>query len=150
MNRQLKHLCWITLWGGLIGLPVFTHAAEAPGALTFIVKDQNTDRPLSKVQITLKQRESSAAQTLETDEQGRILVESLEPGLYSVDVAKSGFASLNAPSVRVVTRKTIKIEFELKQHSIEVVEVRGRQSDVFASGSSTLNRPDFLRQFVAS
>lgn len=137
MSRQLKQLWCLTLWALLMGLPLFTHAAEAPGALTFIVKDQNTDRPLSKVQITIKQRETSSTQTLETDEQGRILVESLEPGLYSVDVAKSGFASLNAPSVRVVTRKTIKIEFELKEHSIEVVEVRGPQSDAFASGSST-------------
>jgi 5-hydroxyisourate hydrolase-like protein (transthyretin family) len=137
MSRQLKQLWCLTLWALLMGLPLFTQAAEAPGALTFIVKDQNTDRPLSKVQITIKQRETSSTQTLETDEQGRILVEQLEPGLYSVDVAKSGFASLNAPSVRVVTRKTIKIEFELKEHSIEVVEVRGRQSDAFASGSST-------------
>jgi 5-hydroxyisourate hydrolase-like protein (transthyretin family) len=137
MSRKLKQISWLALWTLLMGLPLFAHAAEAPGALTFIVKDQNTDRPLSKVLITLKQRETSATQTLETDEQGRIVVESLEPGLYSVDVAKSGFASLNAPSVRVVTRKTIKIEFELKEHSIEVVEVRGRQSDVFASGSST-------------
>ncbi|MBU1618936.1 MAG: TonB-dependent receptor [Gammaproteobacteria bacterium] len=137
MSRQLKQLWCLTLWALLMGLPLFIHAAEAPGALTFIVKDQNTNRPLSKVQITIKQRETSATQTLETDEQGRILVEQLEPGLYSVDLAKSGFASLNAPSVRVVTRKTIKIEFELKEHSIEVVEVRGRQSDAFASGSST-------------
>jgi len=137
MSKQFRQVSWLTLWALLIGFPLLAHAAEAPGALTFIVKDQNTDRPLSKVQITIKQRESSATQTLETDEQGRILVEQLEPGLYSVDVAKSGFASLNAPSVRVVTRKTIKIEFELKELSIEVVEVRGRQSDAFASGSST-------------
>lgn len=137
MSKQFRHLSRLTLSALLIGFPLLAHAAEAPGALTFIVKDENTDRPLSKVQITLKERETSATQTLETDEQGRILVESLEPGLYSVDVTKSGFASLNAPSVRVVTRKTIKIEFELKEHSIEVVEVRGRQSDVFASGSST-------------
>ena len=137
MSRKFGQVSWLTLWALLIGLPLFTYAAEAPGALTFIVKDQNTDRPLSKVQITIKQRETSSTQTLETDDQGRILVEQLEPGLYSVDVAKSGFTSLNAPSVRVVTRKTIKIEFELKEHAIEVVEVRGRQSDVFASGSST-------------
>ncbi len=137
MSRKLKQISRLTLSALLIGIPLFAQAAEAPGALTFIVKDQNTDRPLSKVQITLKQRETSATQTIETDEQGRIFVESLAPGLYSVDVAKNGFASLNAPSVRVVTRKTIKIEFELKEHSIEVVEVRGRQSDTFASGSST-------------
>jgi hypothetical protein len=46
MSRQLRQVSWLTLSALLIGFPLFTHAAEAPGALTFIVKDQNTDRPL--------------------------------------------------------------------------------------------------------
>ena len=146
MNRQLKYLCRMTLWMLLFSFPLFTYAAEAPGALTFVVTDQHTARPLSKVQITIKQRETSATQTLETDEQGRILAEQLEPGLYSVDVAKSGFASLNEPSVRVVTRKNLQIEFKLlKEEAIEVVQVRGRQADVFSSASSSyLNREELL------
>ena len=111
MCRQLRQVSWLTLWALLFGVPVFTHAAEAPGALTVIVKDQNTERPLSNVQITIKERETDSTQTIETDAQGRIVVEQLDPGLYSVNVAKSGFASLYEPSVRVVTRKNIKIEF---------------------------------------
>lgn len=146
MSRQIKQAAWLALWLLLTGFSVFSHAAEAPGALTLVVKDQNTARPLSSVQITLKQRQTSSTQTITTDEQGRILVEQLDPGLYSVSLAKTGFASLNEPSVRVVTRKNIQIEFKLlKEEAIEVVEVRGRQADVFASASSTyLNRDDLL------
>ncbi|MDN4500837.1 carboxypeptidase regulatory-like domain-containing protein [Alteromonadaceae bacterium BrNp21-10] len=152
MNRHFRHVSWLTLWM-LIGFPLFSmsflaKAAEAPGALTFIVKDQNTKRPLSSVQITIKERETSSTQTLETDAQGRIVVEQLDPGLYSVNVAKSGFASLYEPSVRVVTRKNIKLEFELNEHTIEVVEVRAQQSDVSASGSSTYFDRETLRGAV--
>ena len=117
MSRYIRQTSWLALWVLSIGMslgtfPLFANAAEAPGALTVIVKDQTTDRPLSSVQIMIKKRETSSTQTLETDAQGRIVVEQLDPGLYSVNVAKNGFASLYAPSVRVITRKNIKIEFK--------------------------------------
>ncbi|MDZ7922893.1 MAG: TonB-dependent receptor [Marinagarivorans sp.] len=137
----------------LMGLPLFgfslsSHAAEAPGALTLIVKDQNTDRPLAKVQITLKERETNSTQSVETDAQGRVLVEQLDPGLYTVNLAKSGFAPLNEPSVRVVTRKNIKIEFELKERAIEEVVVTGQKVEAFASANSTYLDREALRSAV--
>ncbi|WP_231730921.1 TonB-dependent receptor [Lacimicrobium alkaliphilum] len=138
----------MTLWALLFGVPLFTHAAEAPGALTVIVKDQNTERPLSNVQITIKERETDSTQTIETDAQGRIVVEQLDPGLYSVNVAKSGFASLYEPSVRVVTRKNIRIEFELREVEIEKVVVLGKQTNAFASASSTYLDREALRSAV--
>ncbi|WP_438864242.1 TonB-dependent receptor [Neptunicella sp.] len=148
MNRKVRQVSWLALWALLVGFPLLAHAAESPGALTFIVKDQNTERPLSNVQITLKERETSSTQTIETNEQGRIVVEQLDPGLYSVSLTKIGFASLYEPSIRVVTRKNIKIEFELREHTIEVVEVRAQQSELSASGSSTYFDREALRSAV--
>ena len=110
MSGQLRQVSWLTLSALLIGFPLFTHAAEAPGALTVIVKDQ-TERPLSTAQITITERETNSSRSVETDAQGRIVVEQLDPGLYSVNVAKEGFDSSFEPSVRVVTRKNIKVEF---------------------------------------
>lgn len=138
MHRILKKISWLTLWALLLSVAPFSHAAEAPGALTVVVKDQQSARPLARVQITLKARETAAVQTLQTDEQGRIVVAQLEPGLYAVTANKNGFASSYEPSVRVVTRKNIQVEFKLlKEDAIEVVEVRAQQSDVSASASSS-------------
>ena len=80
ISRQLRQVSWLTLSALLIGAPLFglslsTHAAEAPGALTFVVKDQKTDRPLSSVQITITERETNSTQSVETDAQGRVVVE---------------------------------------------------------------------------
>ncbi|MDR7088519.1 TonB-dependent receptor [Cellvibrio fibrivorans] len=140
MSRNLRQLSWLTLSVLLIGFPLFgfslsTHAAEAPGALTVIVKDQNTDRPLSNVQIRITKRETNSTRSVETDAQGRIVVEQLDPGLYSVNLAKSGFASSYEPSVRVITRKNIKLEFELGEQAIDIEEllVLGKQTQVIAS-----------------
>lgn len=147
MNRQLKLQLLIPLWALLIGLPIVASAKEAPGALTFIVKDQITARPLSGVQITIKERETSSTQTLETDEQGRVVVDMLDPGLYSVNLSKAGYASLYEPSVRVVTRKNTKIEIELRRPASEVIEVIGVREQPTSSSSIYLNRED-LRSAV--
>lgn len=138
MHRILKKILWLTLWALLLSVAPFSHAAKAPGALAVVVTDQQSARPLARVQITLKARETAAVQTLQTDEQGRIVVAQLEPGLYAVTANKNGFASSYEPSVRVVTRKNIQVEFKLlKEDAIEVVEVRAQQSDVSASASSS-------------
>lgn len=147
-GRQSKQASWLTLSALLIGFPLVTHAAEAPGALTIIVKDQDTDRPLSTVQITITERETNTTQSVETDAQGRIVVEQLDPGLYSVTVAKDGFASSYESSVRVVTRKNLKIEFELGQTVLEAVVVRAREADAYASASSTYLDREALRSAV--
>lgn len=147
MSKLFKQLSLINLWVFLIALPIVVNAAEAPGALTFIVKDQITDRPLSNVKVTIKERETSATQTLETNEKGHIVVEQLDPGLYSVNVSKIGFVSLYEPSVRVVTRKNIKIEFELRKPVFEVIEVIGVREQQTSNSSVYLDRED-LRSAV--
>jgi 5-hydroxyisourate hydrolase-like protein (transthyretin family) len=152
MRRQLRKIGrysrQVTLLALLIGFPLLTHAAEAPGALTVIVRDQNTDRPLSAVQVTIKERETSSTRSVETDAQGRIVVEQLDPGLYSVNLSKDGFASSYEPSVRVITRKNIKIEFELRVQAIEEVLVLGQQTEAIASVNGTYLDRDALRSAV--
>lgn len=148
MIRRFKQAPWLILWTLLIGFPLITYAQEAPGELTIVVSDQNTGRPLSNVEITIKERETGATRMLQTDEQGNVVVDQLNPGLYAVNVAKSGYASLYEPSVRVVTRKNIQIEFELRAVISEVLEVRARQTDAFASPSSTYLDREALRSAV--
>ena len=148
MSRHLIKVSWLTLSALLIGFPLFTHAAEAPGALTVIVKDQNTDRPLSAVQVTITKRETSATRSVETDAQGRVVVEQLDPGLYSVNLTKDGFASSYEPSVRVITRKNIKIEFELRAQVIEEMVVLGQEAEPIASVNGTYLDREALRSAV--
>lgn len=153
MSRKNRQVSWLALAAIMFGFPLLSQAAEAPGALTIVVTDQSTDRPLPTVQITITERETDFARSVETDAQGRIVVELLDPGLYSVNVAKGGFATLYEPGVRVVTRKNIRIEFELKGQAIEevVVEeivVQGRKADALSSANSTYLDREALRSAV--
>ena len=148
MNKQLKSRSIVGLCVVLFVFPFTSHADESPGALTIVVKDQVTERPIPSAQITLKERETASTQTLETNEQGRIMVDELNPGLYSVNVSKAGFASLFEPSVRVITRKNIRLDYELRAESIEVVEVRAQQSDLSSSASNVYIDRETLRSAV--
>lgn len=140
--RQVSRLGLSALLIGFFSFSLSIHAAEAPGALTVIARDQATTRPLPSVQITITKRETNATQSVETDARGRIVIEQLDPGLYSISLAKSGFTALNEPSVRVVTRKNIKLEFELREQgraqAIEEVLVLGKQTETAASVNGTL------------
>jgi len=148
VGRGLGWAWWLTLSVLLIGVPIFAQAAEAPGALTIIVRDQTTARPLPAVQITLTERETDSARSVETDARGRIVVEQLDPGLYSVSVSKDGFAPLYEPSVRVITRKNSRIDFELGAAVMEEVVVRAQATDALASPSSTYLDREALRSAV--
>jgi len=46
MSRHLRTVSWWTLWALIIGLPLVTHAQEAPGALTIIVKNHTITQVL--------------------------------------------------------------------------------------------------------
>ena len=149
-SRRKSRASWCALAVFLLGLPLFAQADEAPGAMTILVKDSIRDRPVPAARITLTHRGKNSTLSFESDAKGRIVIENLVPGLYAVNVAKDGFASSYEPSVRVITRKSIQIEFELLKDSVilEDVIVRARQADVFASGSSTYRNREELRSAV--
>jgi hypothetical protein len=157
MNKQSRKNCEKASWlAPLVLITVFSplaHAAEAPGGLTIIVKNQITDRPISNAQITITKRETNTTSSFETDARGRLFIEPLDPGLFSVSVAKSGFATAYEASVRVITRKNLQIAFELLELlgdsvTLEGMVVRAKQADVFTSASSTFRNREELRSAV--
>lgn len=148
MSRHSVRAWWLTVSALVMGFSMVAQAAEAPGALTVIVKDQNTARPLAAAQITITERETDATRSVQTDAQGRVVVQPLDPGLYAVRVAQEGFASVYEPSVRVITRKNVKVEFELRAQAIEEVVVLGRRADARMSPSSTYLDREALRSAV--
>ncbi len=153
MNRRTSRFFTGVAWLAVLALPTgfaqLAHAAEAPGGITILVTDQVTDRPLANAQITITQRENNSTQSIQSDGQGRITLEQLDPGLYSVTVAKTGYAISYEASVRVLTRKNIQVDFELLRDStVEEVLVTALRADPSASVSSTTLSRDALASAV--
>ncbi len=150
ISRFLRQASRWALAAFLAGLPLFVDGAEAPGGLTIVVRDKVTARPVSNAQITITERGANTTRSANADVQGRAVIESLAAGLYSVNVAQNGYASSYEPSVRVITRKNIQIEFELLREPVTLQEVvvGARQADAFASASSTYRNREELRSAV--
>ena len=148
MGRHSRRALSLALSASLLGASLATHAAEAPGALTIVVRDQTTDRPLPGARVTLTERDTNATRSLDTDAQGRVLVDQLDPGLYAADIAKAGFAPVSEPSVRVVTRKNSRLDVQLAVPLLEEVVVQARPIDALSSPSSTWLDRDALRDAV--
>jgi hypothetical protein len=148
MGRHARRALALALSAQLTVLPLLAHAQEAPGALTIVVRDQNTNRPLPDATVTLTKRDTEASRSLQTDAQGRLLVEQLDPGLYTLSISKGGFAPVSEPSVRVITRKNSRLDFELGVPLLQEVVVQGRLVDGLASPSSTWLDREALRSAV--
>lgn len=148
MGRHARRALSLALSAQLIGLPLLAHAQEAPGALTIVVTDQTTDRPVANATVTLTERDTDTARSLQTDAQGRLVVDRLDPGLYAVNIAKPGFAPIYEPSVRVVTRKNSQLAFGLAVPLLDEVVVQARPLDALSSPSSTYIDRDALRDAV--
>ena len=136
------------MWGFVLVCPDLAIADETPGELTFIVKNTITEQPIANVRISIKERETAAIYTVVTNAQGKVVVARLNPGLYAISLEKKGYTPLYEPSIRVVTRKNIKVEFALKEDSVEVVEVRTQQTNLSGSGSSIYLNREALRSAV--
>jgi hypothetical protein len=148
MGRHARRALSLALSAQLIGVPLWAHAQEAPGALTIVVTDQTTDRPVANATVTLTERDTDTARSLQTDAQGRLVVDRLDPGLYAVNIAKPGFAPIYEPSIRVITRKNSQVEFELGVPLLDEVVVQARPLDALSSPSSTYLDRDALRDAV--
>jgi hypothetical protein len=148
MSRHARRALALALSAQLTVLPLLAHAQEAPGALTIVVRDQNTNRPLPDATVTLTKRDTESSRSLQTDAQGRILIEQLDPGLYTLNISKGGFAPIQEPSVRVITRKNSRLDFELGVPLLQEVVVQGRLVDGLASPSSTWLDREALRSAV--
>lgn len=148
MIDEIKRVISLLMWGFVLVCPEFALADEAPGELTFIVKNTITEQPIANVRISIKERETAATYTVVTNAQGKVVVARLDPGLYAISLEKNGYTPLYEPSIRVVTRKNIKVEFALKEDSVEVVEVRTQQTNLSGSGSSIYLNREALRSAV--
>lgn len=72
------------------------------------------------------------------------MVDQLDPGLYAINLSKTGFAALNEPSVRVITRENSKIDLELDNMVLEEVAMLAQGVDACFCGNSASDGPWWL------
>jgi outer membrane receptor protein involved in Fe transport len=92
--------------------------------------------------VEVKNLSTNATRTTATDEQGRFIVLTLQPGLYNVTVSKSGFATLVAEKAELTVGQALNLALSMKvsQVSETVTVIASPTIDTTKTeSSSTLN-----------
>src|SRR6185503_6847143 len=64
--------------------------------------------------VEIKNADTNISRSLTTDEEGRFIAPQLQPGKYSVTIAKQGFATTQDPNVTLTVGQTLDLTFNLK------------------------------------
>lgn len=105
-----------------------------------VVDEQGGAVPGATVEI--KNLATNATRTLTTDEEGRFVALTLQPGAYAVTVTKQGFAIAEAPRVEVTVGQALNLPVAMKISSVEArvtISTTPTVDTVKTESSTTLN-----------
>lgn len=125
--------------GIVLGSPALADSAK----LNVILKDQQTQRPLSDANVTLVAREGER-RAVKTDAQGKAALGGLDEGLYEVVIERLGYQTLRLPSVRLVDNKSTPVNLTMpkRRENIEEVLVLGTAVGSIGGGSVSTSYRD--------
>ena len=144
---------WQRLAAALIVTTVAVPAYADDGALDLRTLNGDNQRPLADVAITLTSREGEVLEAVSGPD-GRVRIDGLVPGLYSVDANAGGFISANEPSIRIISKRTRALLIELRPLDSAVDEIvvvaRARSADPYGPASSAYLNREELRSAVGA
>ena len=105
-GKQLRYLAEVLL---LAGLPL---GAQTTGSLAGTAEDPSGSLlPGCLVKVT--ETGSGAERNVSTGDHGRYLVPGLPPGLYRVEISRSGFRSEKREDIELPAGRTVRVDFRL-------------------------------------
>ena len=131
----LRPLMFLALLTSCAALPLA--AQTSLGSLTGQVRDPS-GALIVKASITITSENSGTRGHLTTSSAGIYTVNSLDPGLYTVEVIAPGFDRAVASHVEVFTARSSSQDFTLKNGSIETTVVVSEQQPLLSSNSSMI------------
>jgi hypothetical protein len=107
----------------LLALAALTQVIQAQtqittGTIQGTVTDAN-GAAVPDADVEVKNLGTNATRTTATDEQGRFIVLSLQPGVYNVTVAKSGFATLVAEKAELTVGQALNLVLSMKVSQVQ-------------------------------
>lgn len=147
----------VALWA-LLAI-AFAVAQNISGVLSGVVKD-TAGSVIPNAQVSLRNQETGAVQTINTNDAGVFVFSSVLPGLYTVDVSMPGFKSHQIRDVGLTLNERrslgdITLQVGQVQERVEVtaevtpVQTASSERSGLVSGSQLLNTAIRGRDFVA-
>lgn len=109
-------ICFVAVFA--VSVTVFAQTQITTGVIQGTVSDEN-GAAVPAASVEIKNLETNATRTLETDEQGRFTALSLPSGKYNLTVTKSGFAILVVENATLTVGQTITLPLSMKVSGVE-------------------------------
>lgn len=125
----------LILWLALV-CSVSSSAQQASASVNGNVSDES-GASIPDAQITLTNVDTSVTRTTNSNRSGTYVFLNVTPGVYTVDVEKTGFAKIEQSQVKLDVDQTANFDFHMKVGSAagETVEVRADAAGVESSTS---------------
>ncbi|HEY7784104.1 MAG TPA: TonB-dependent receptor, partial [Pyrinomonadaceae bacterium] len=109
-------ICFVAVFA--VSVTVFAQTQITTGVIQGTVSDEN-GAAVPAASVEIKNLETNATRTLETDEQGRFTALSLPSGKYNLTITKSGFAILVVENATLTVGQTITLPISMKVSGVE-------------------------------
>ncbi|MDP7592959.1 MAG: TonB-dependent receptor [Litorilituus sp.] len=113
------------------------------GSLEVSVLDKKINRQLSGVTILLTDRSNNTS-SHQVDKLGKVAIDNLDPGLYSLKAIKDGYITVFESSLRIVANKSTSTKLLMPEarQGIEIISVVGNQTTKSDKGPITTTYMD--------
>lgn len=137
-NVMAKRILLFVLAFGFLSATAVAQTANT-GALAGIITDASR-ASVTGAQITATSAASGEARTVSSGPNGYYIVPLLNPGLYAVQVTKSGFKTVNIPQVRITVAETNTLNITVEVGAVSERVTVEAQTEQLQTESSSLGR----------
>ncbi|HZI59455.1 MAG TPA: TonB-dependent receptor [Pyrinomonadaceae bacterium] len=116
-NPRLPYPIATLLLTLLIALTANAQSQITTGAIRGTALDAN-GAVVPGANVEIKNNDTNISRSLTTDEEGRFTALQLQPGKYTVTIAKQGFATTQDPNVTLTVGQTLDLSFSLKVSNV--------------------------------
>jgi hypothetical protein len=139
--RTVKGFAVSLLLLSLTAAAVYAQSQQTTGTIQGTVSDEQGGA-VPGATVEIKNLDTNATRTIQTDEEGRYTALALQPGKYSVTVSKQGFATGVAESVDLTVGQTLNFPVKMKISGVEervTITATPTVDTVKTESSTTLN-----------
>ncbi|HEX7136209.1 MAG TPA: TonB-dependent receptor, partial [Vicinamibacterales bacterium] len=118
-------------------MPAWGFAQTDQGKVGGTVRDQ-TSALVSGAKVTVRNEKTGEERTATTNDQGYFLIGFLKPSSYTIKAEKSGFESLDYPSMVLAVGQELSFDFELKPAGVQEAVTVTAQAPVLDMSSARI------------
>lgn len=125
---------WLSAWDGEL------HAQGGTTTGSIAARAAEGETPVSGVEITAVNQETGFQRNGVSNEQGRVVLRQLPPGVYTVRAERIGYRAVELPDIRVALGQTANVDIALAGEAIQLEGIQVVSSQAVNTRQATMSQ----------